>query len=517
MIEFLVLSLSSIEDAQKESVCGLGLRSVIQALEEKGSLSISDLGIDKAVTCILGIVNEHKAESVRLEACEVLSELISAFGSSLVVYHSQLLRTVLICLFSTRPALRKRAIQACCGLSWSMENQLFSHLYEFLLLKVESCCRIKATPSSELITFLESMASLVSQATSLSELKTVLQCLCAISKNSTRLSLFVPRTTTACNKLLIETSSLTCFDSEPEDCDLDDDTSWKVRRACLRAIEAAIDGYPQETATLYKLVSPRLLELLASEREESVRMELCSCFSALLKHTRLTSSSASVTVSQRLGDQSSTIKLHNALSFNSLLAPSVQAELECLLQDPNSPNSQLALIMPQLYRLLFLQCAAPGTVLSDGLKRSKSLPKMTPAVRHAGILLVKDLAFAMPAQLKAFFEHVIAIVQDALCDASFSNTAKIDFANVLVLLLMTHPSSVLKPHLAKLVQVTAIGLKDPFYRVVLEALDLCQLLARSLKMLAGASFVNSLVKSLLIQVQAQDKDLELREKALSTA
>jgi cullin-associated NEDD8-dissociated protein 1 len=64
----------------------------------------------------------------------------------------------------------------------------------------------------------------------------------------------------------------------------DDDNSWKVRRAAIKVLSAAIAYHPTRLASFYEKCSEKLIKRF-KEREEGVRLEVIQCFTALIKAT----------------------------------------------------------------------------------------------------------------------------------------------------------------------------------------------------------------------------------------
>jgi hypothetical protein len=65
----------------------------------------------------------------------------------------------------------------------------------------------------------------------------------------------------------------------------DDDASYKVRRAAAKCLVALFGNYPDLLPTLYPSAFPALVARFR-EREESVKMDVFSAFSALVQQVR---------------------------------------------------------------------------------------------------------------------------------------------------------------------------------------------------------------------------------------
>lgn len=75
-------------------------------------------------------------------------------------------------------------------------------------------------------------------------------------------------------------------DEYEEEYDDDDDVSWKVRRASVKILSAAIETRLEMLASFYKSIAPVLVSRFG-EREETVRLEVWTTYTALLKQTGL--------------------------------------------------------------------------------------------------------------------------------------------------------------------------------------------------------------------------------------
>lgn len=64
----------------------------------------------------------------------------------------------------------------------------------------------------------------------------------------------------------------------------DEDSSWKIRRAAARLLQAVLATRSELLAEFYKSVAPLLISRL-NEREESVRLEIFAALEVLIKQT----------------------------------------------------------------------------------------------------------------------------------------------------------------------------------------------------------------------------------------
>lgn len=133
-VETIVESLCANMISDKEQlrdISSIGLKTVIAELPNAcGGLSNN---ICKRITSNLTTAIERQQDvSVQLEALDIVSDLLSRFGSILVSYHSGILNALLPQLYSQRQAVRKRTITACSNLVLSCHLPLYAKLIGIL-------------------------------------------------------------------------------------------------------------------------------------------------------------------------------------------------------------------------------------------------------------------------------------------------------------------------------------------------------------------------------------------------
>lgn len=584
-------------EGQLRSICSIGLKTVVNALPNATDMVVIQSAVREAISPLLHMVMSHQDDNVRVEACEVLAEIINHFGNLLTSYHLDLLDCMITCLGCPQTTLRKRAIQALGYLSWIIPQKYFSSLVSFLLFRLQMSPFLTSKPMEK---FDDHLSKLITENTlfqrphlleqlkqvpSVDVMKTLLQCFNVVSRQLQRsphciasvlrllisiayssntnnpeqddivelviqvLETIIRRCPRVISPSLPELINLLCerlqydpnydyglvedgddqmgvnnndVDFEDDNADVDDDddedgeysddedVSWKVRRAAARALEAIILVFTEMTANFYISIAPLLIKQF-NEREESVRLSIFSCLSALLRQTRLTSTihlnntitNGSVAVNQ----QSSPRSCESTL----FVSESTLEELKLQLQDPNSAQSRLLSLLPTLYRGIEKQTSQS---ISNKIK-SQNANRVLSVYRHTAFMLNRDLALALPGQLGAYLNNILMMIKISSDDPNTNHTAKMEMINVLVLLLSTHPASYFKSKLDLLVQLTVQSINNSFYRVALEGLDLLQILCTNLKSLGGEKYAQVLFTPLFNQLKATDRDLELKEKAIT--
>nr|CAH8867623.1 unnamed protein product [Trichobilharzia regenti] len=124
-------------EGQLRSICSIGLKTVVNALPNATDMAVVQSAVREAVLPLLHMVMSHNDDNVRVEACEVLAEIINHFGNLLTSYHLDLLDCMITCLGCPQTTLRKRAIQALGFLSWIIPQKYFTSLVSFLLFRLQ--------------------------------------------------------------------------------------------------------------------------------------------------------------------------------------------------------------------------------------------------------------------------------------------------------------------------------------------------------------------------------------------
>ncbi|TPP67395.1 hypothetical protein FGIG_02021, partial [Fasciola gigantica] len=178
-----------------------------------------------------------------------------------------------------------------------------------------------------------------------------------------------------------------------------------------------------------------------------------------------------------------------------------------------SAQFKLHSLLPSLCRAIQKQASVS---LQKKLRSTSNANRGAPGVQHAAFLLNRDLAIALPGQLDPYLDDILAVIHASSKDPNTNNTVKVDMINLVVLLLSTHPVATFKTKLNLLVQLAVCAMDDPFYRVALEGLELVQLLAAALRRLGGEAYAETLFDPLFRLLDANDRDLELKEKAIAS-
>lgn len=227
-----------------------------------------------------------------------------------------------------------------------------------------------------------------------------------------------------------------------------------------------------------------------AEREESVRIEVWSTYTILLKQTRV----YSVASTSRPADIS--------------------------LKRKRKSTADQAAEGP----LALLRAQAPAATKSIiKLLNSKSVQ-----VRHAGFVLLHELAAVLGGGLEAQIPALVARVEVALksSDSGISGTAtnlKIEVFDFLALFFATHHPRSFASELPKLVSLLVTGTQDKFHRIASEAFVAASALVKALRPLTPASpttsnaspSIKSIYDATLERLQSSSADQEVKERAIA--
>lgn len=119
---------------QLRDISSIGLKTVISELPHISQSLVPN--ICHRITGKLSAAIESEDVAVKLEALDILADLLSRFGDLLIQFHETILKALVPQLSSQRQAVRKRAIVALSLLlvtcSDSAYNQVVEHLLESL-------------------------------------------------------------------------------------------------------------------------------------------------------------------------------------------------------------------------------------------------------------------------------------------------------------------------------------------------------------------------------------------------
>ncbi|VDM05949.1 unnamed protein product [Schistocephalus solidus] len=156
-----------------------GLKSVINALQPNPS--VVELVAQESVKPMVLMIGRHPDMTVRMEACEILSAILTRFGASLTTQHSDILECLLLSLSDSNSPLRKRAVQTLGALMWTASDEAYTATLTYVLCRLGSV--ISPAVSSDAVIadtpILQkpALSTALKSPVRLEEFKTLFQCL----------------------------------------------------------------------------------------------------------------------------------------------------------------------------------------------------------------------------------------------------------------------------------------------------------------------------------------------------
>ncbi|KAL1115704.1 hypothetical protein AAG570_005994 [Ranatra chinensis] len=506
-VETIVDSLCSNMVSDKEQlrdISSIGLKTVISELP-LASAGLAANVCRRITGKLSWAIDVQEDVSVKLEALDILADLLSRFGGLLVTFHAEILTALQPQLASPRQAVRKRTIVALSHLVMSCNQTLYTKLIEYLLEGLTH-----NTNTSTTRTYIQCIAAICRQAghrfgehidrvMSLvvgysdqedDELREfcLQACEAFVQRCPKEITPHIGTVTELCLKYItydpnynydegdvdtvggMELDELEDEEDEDDDYSDDDDMSWKVRRAAAKCLEALIATRPDQLPELYRTVSPRLIARFR-EREDNVKSDIFHAYIALLRQTR--STTASSIDPNRMEEEDSPL---------------------CLLQQ------QVPLLVKGVQNQM----------------RERSIK-----TRQDCFALLKELVTVLPGALTNHMPALIPGIQYSMGEKNSSSNMKIDTLSFLHCLLTTHPAEVFHAHMRVLVPPVVTAVSDTFYKITAEALLVLQQLVKVIRPLDSPSnfnfapFTCDIYQCTLVRLRAADIDQEVKERAIS--
>lgn len=282
-----------------------------------------------------------------------------------------------------------------------------------------------------------------------------------------------------------------------EDYSDDEDLSWKVRRAAVKTLNAAITTRHELLSTFVTVVSPVLVARF-SEREESVRLEVLQTFLALLKQVE---ASSGIPQATEVSPQSPSALKRKRQRSDATSEPST------------TPRLQLAAFTPQISKALLKELV------------SKSL-----GTRLVATTVFKEFAKVLEGGLEAQVSTIIAQLQRAIPTGESSSSGAASLKSEIIALLRIlfglHSVSSYENQLAIAVPILTSAIQDKAHRDAIEALNATSVLVQSLAqaseeggspdLSAYAGYLLELYGATAAQLERTDCDQEMRENAIET-
>ncbi|KAH8162186.1 hypothetical protein CIB48_g6054 [Xylaria polymorpha] len=317
---------------------------------------------------------------------------------------------------------------------------------------------------------------------------------------------------------------------DDDDFDDDDDDSWKVRRCAAKALYTLISTRSTDlldNGTLYRDVAVPLVRRF-DEREESVRLEIISALSLLIRKTGegvIHSVTEEDEMLQSLPDSRKRRRQSSGELRHGNKAPYMGTP------GLTSPTQES---IPSIGPRADLLSLTPHLVKSS----TKLLKGRQIATKQAVITVLDDLIAVQDGGLSDFFDQVMQPVIDvtkgvasnvgakstALSGGAASATATTLRMAVLRFtsnIAKTHSSSLFQPYLAKIVAGVVSAVNDKFYKISSEAIRTAEELIKAITppraKLTTQKYKPELLKLydvIIDRASASDADTEVRQRAI---
>lgn len=308
-----------------------------------------------------------------------------------------------------------------------------------------------------------------------------------------------------------------------------DDMSWKVRRCAAKLLYSVISTYGRgkalDDASLYQQIAPALIARFNKEREESVKLEVISTMTALI---RKTSEGAVIVTSSgfdSVGGSKNSRKRRRQDSDASGIGfdPSIgtPSAVDSPVINPSTPESG-----PQAD----LARSVP-TIVQSVVKMWKqaSVP-----LKQAIVILLKSLALVRYGGLAEHLQQIEGSIVDALKTSSLSGssaapsgtavsagTLQIETLGLIAAIAETHTSDSLLSFLLALIPGVIGAVDERNYKVSSEALGAVEQIVKALtppRISASAPNVAPQLEKLydvvLARITNTSADLEVRQRAI---
>uniref|UniRef100_A0A8R1DF18 TIP120 domain-containing protein n=1 Tax=Caenorhabditis japonica TaxID=281687 RepID=A0A8R1DF18_CAEJA len=278
-------------------------------------------------------------------------------------------------------------------------------------------------------------------------------------------------------------------DEEEEEYSDDEDVTWKVRRAAAKAIEAMISSHRDSLLALSTTIAPIVIGRF-KEREETVRTEIISAYIALLNQIAIMVPDLQKAVVENSGEDSidtDDIVEIGGTKYSSNYLSKNQLEIV----------KSLAAQKPQLLR-----------VISKSMKKH---PKTGPKC----IELLTALIRTYPSGLEDSLDELIPGVSTVLTDKTSTAQGKMTALGFVAKALALNEPAKFQRLLTPLTVIMTHSISDPFYKVSAEGLAVSGKYVEVLRQLSGASEAKKLLDVVEKKFMSNDTDQEVREKAIS--
>ncbi|CAO3610365.1 unnamed protein product [Cunninghamella echinulata] len=548
------------EDHILEIVNNLGQSASQQKNEElRGIASIGLKTVVLEVHLSMDLKLDDTDYELQMDTLDVLSDILSRFGSQLSSKKQEAIQKALLPLLShSRAAVRKRATTAIGYLVVHANDQLFDTILTYILngLKlnkntseklrtlVQSVGILGRYSAPKLGNHLSEIVPIVIEFTKKADDDDELREICLQTLES-----FVLRCPADISKFIDEIIALgldylkydpnyaqndddddDVMDEDEEDedddeyddiadySDDDDDMSWKVRRSATKLLTSVIETRSELLLQLYDTVAPALISKF-NEREESVRIDILQAFIVLLRQTNPYKGDA-ITITN-----DSNLEFDVSGNGDESTLKAEKSEATVTMDIAEGPRQQLRSQVGKL-------CKALAKQLS-----SKSIQ-----TRQIGFNLLSEVIIVLHGGLDNEISLFIPVIESSLSTSSLdqqqsalSSNLKIEVLLFLRNFLCTHSFKATQPYLKQLCPVIINTISDRFYKITSETFLVCIELIKAMRPIQRKEeevkdktkeydvsiiqqeyvvYINDIYKATLKVLGTSDADQEVKERSI---
>lgn len=308
-----------------------------------------------------------------------------------------------------------------------------------------------------------------------------------------------------------------------------DDMSWKVRRCAAKLLYTVISTYglgrASDASALFQQIAPALISQISREREESVKLEVVSTLTALVRKTG--EGSMIITSNdflEAVGGTKNSRKRRRQDSDASMIDFEPSAGTSSAMDSPAVPSSPKSGSQADLARSV-------PSIVQNLVKvwKQASIP-----LKQAAIILLKSLSLVRYGGLADHLQQIEDLIADALKTSSLSGstaahtgaavsagTLQIETLGLIAVIAETHLSDALLPFLIALVPGVVAAVNDRNYKVSSEALGAVEQIVKAItppRVSANPSDVTLQLQKLYEVVHSRitdtSADLEVRQRAI---
>lgn len=309
-----------------------------------------------------------------------------------------------------------------------------------------------------------------------------------------------------------------------------DDISWKVRRCATKVLYAVVTTYDRgrtlDDAFLFQQIAPALIARIQKEREESVKIEVVSTLTALVRKTG--EGAAVATSSNNLLDP---VGLRNTRKRRRQDSDAKMTDFDLTAATSSAASTPVAApTTPQSGAQADLANLAPAVVQS----LVKAWKQASVPLKQSAVVLLKSLALVRYGNLTDHLQQVEGPIIDALKTASPSGTSaapagaavstgalQVETLSLVATIAETHTSDALVRFLIALVPGVINTVNDRNYKVSSEALGAVEQIVKALTPPQGSGSpqeisvqLEKLYDVVLARISDTSADLEVRQRAI---